>query len=242
MPSSLCGGKFYDTFYRFDNDTNIYHYNKVTFVAEQSSTSILKDTDLVTSIKKCVYNGVNAIYFIGTTEENLELALYSAEFDNVSHNFTFQELPDPTNGSLNNSSTVILPIDHWTGLQGCVMVGYGKSSFGVACPDKPSVKVLNNLSSGISTTRNLYMANDSQLYQLTAEGLKSFSVTTGDKLSSIAISNSSSAVYKFQKPNMIDSNAVWKITTSEDSSQALFYNSGPSFQLIKTKSLPRRIS
>lgn len=236
MSSSLCGGKFQNTFYRFDSDANIYQYNNVTSVAEHTSTSISSETDSVTSIKKCVYNGANAIYFIGITEEDPDVVLYSAEFDNVSQDFTFQKLPDPTNGLLNLNSTILLPIDHWKGLRGCVMLGYNKSSLGVACPNKASIKVFSNLNYGISTTKNLYTADDNQLFQLTAEGIKGFPVTVGEKLSSIAISNSSSTVYKFQKPNMIDSNVVWKISTSEDSLQVLFYNTGPSFQLIKVLS------
>lgn len=237
MGSPLCGGSFQNRFYRFNNDAEIYQYNSTTSVAKLSSAFISNGDDSVTSIKKCIYNGANTIYFIGTTNEDPDTILYSAVFNNASHNFVFQKLPDPTNGSLDVDNTTIVAVDHWSDLSGCVMLGYDTNSLGVACPQKAAIKVTSNKNYGISTTKNIFTTQDSQLYQLTTEGLKGFSIIIGDKLSSIAISNSSSTVYKFQEPNTIDPNANWNISTSEDSTQALFYSLGPSFQLLKVPSL-----
>lgn len=237
MGSPICGGNFHNTFYRFDNDAKIYQYNSTTSIAKILPSFISQGTDSVTSIKKCIYNGANAIYLIGATDEDPEMILYSAVFNSTSHGFNFRKLPDPTNGSLDSDSTIILPVDRWSGLSGCIMVGYGTNSLGVSCPQKASIRVFSNLNSSIISLSNLFTTYDSHLYQLTAEGLKGFTVSIGDKLSSISILNSPSSVYKFQEHNIIDSNTTWKIITSEDSQQALFYNSGPSFQLLKVLSL-----
>ncbi|KAI9260038.1 kinase-like domain-containing protein [Helicostylum pulchrum] len=225
--SPVCGGDFQNGVYRFDQDAKVYQYNNSTLlVDENTSLNIRNDTDLVTLIIKCVYNGADTIYFIGTTKNEAKVSLYSAALNSTNNSFNFQKIVDPTNGVLEAESTMLFSVDKWPDCKRCAMLQYNNSSIGITGSNSFSPNINKNNAYNISSVKTSFTAQNGKMYQLLPQGLKSYMLDT--KITTFP------ALYQFENPNMVvNSNIAWQTASNEDSSQILFYDSGSNFQLLK---------
>lgn len=217
MGYPVCSGFLQNHIYRFDDDGNAYRYNNETTQVEDKVIPISKEKYF---IKQCAYNGVDTIFFIGNTTQETESSIFSAVLHS-NNTFDIKHLQDIID--IDETTTIISSSTR----NGCVMLGSNTNHLERVCLDR----VATDNTSNIPIVENGFiLKNENFLYLLKPEGILGHTI---DFEGSSAKHLNPSKLYKFEGSNIVNSTVKWKITTSTDTSQVLFYNSDPTVHLIK---------